>query len=119
MAKNISLVAFCAMHGKAHIRPYNMNGKSWIALLCQDSEGNEVFIAPKQEDNLVVNPDTGEILVDFNKSAAEIAAAIKANLDELVVLVGNKNWDSPEEEEIPVYTLMGKYHQAEDIVLDF
>lgn len=89
-----------------------MGGNSWTALLCQDSEGNETFIAPPKSTNTVCNSD-GEILVDFNKPAAEIAAAIKAHKNDLVVLLGNKNWDSPEEDEIPTYTLAAKLEVEE------
>ena len=98
---------FVTTHGKAKVRPYNMGGNSWTALLCQDSEGNETFIAPPKSTNTVTTSD-GEVLVDFNEPAAKIAEAIKAHKDDLVVLIGNKNWDSPEEDEIPTYTLAAK-----------
>lgn len=117
MAKNISLIAFAKLHGKAKVRPYNMNGNTWTALLFQNAEGNETFVAPAKDTNAVVNSE-GEVLVDFTKSAAEIAAAIKAHKDELVVLQGNKNWDSPEEEILPVYTLVAKLPQAEEIDIE-
>ena len=112
MAKYVSLVNFAAMHGKVKVRPYNMGGNSWTAMLCKDSEGNETFIAPPKSTNTVCN-SAGEILVDFSKPAAEIAEAIKKHKDELVVLLGNKNWDSPEEEEIPTYTLASKWQVYE------
>ena len=118
MAKTVSFIRFTKTFGKPKLRHYNMNGNSWIALLCQDSEGNETFIAPPKDTNTVVNGD-GEVLVDFNSTAEEICAAIKAHKSELVVLLGNKNWDSPEEEEIPTYTLACKLNVDEiDIDLD-
>ena len=117
MAKNISLITFSKMYGKVKVRPYSMGGKSWTALLCQDSDGNETFIAPNKETNTVVDSD-GVILVDFNKSATDIAAAIKKHAAKLVVLVGNKNWEDPEEEVIPTYTLVSKI-ETEEIDVDF
>lgn len=112
MANSVSFMRFVTTHGKAKVRPYNMGGNSWTALLCQDSEGNETFIAPPKATNTVVNSD-GEVLVDFNEPAAKIAEAIKAHKDDLVVLIGNKNWDSPEEDEIPTYTLAAKLEVEE------
>lgn len=112
MAKSVSFITFAKTHGKVKVRPYNMGGNSWTALLCQDSDGNETFIAPPKATNTVVNSD-GEVLVDFNKPAAKIAEAIKANKNDLVVLVGNKNWDNPEEEVIPIYTLASKLEVEE------
>ena len=117
MAKNISLIAFAKLHGKAIIRPYNMGGKSWTALLFQDSEGNETFVAPNKDTNTVVNSD-GAVLVDFNLPAEKVAEQIKAHKAELVILQGNKNWDSPDEEEIPVYTLVSKL-ETQEIELGF
>ena len=112
MAKNVSFITFAKTHGKVKVRPYNIGGNSWTALLCQDSDGNETFIAPPKATNQVVNQD-GEVLVDFSKPAAEIAEAIKKHKADLVVLLGNKNWDSPEEDEIPTYTLAAKLEVEE------
>lgn len=112
MAESVGLITFAKNFGKVKVRPYNMGGNSWTALLCQDSDGNETFIAPPKATNTVVN-SAGDVLVDFNKPAAEIAEAIKAHKNELVVLVGNKNWDNPEEEVIPVYTLASKLEVEE------
>ena len=118
MAKSLLFLTFVRQHGKVKVRPYKIGDNSWTALLCQDSEGNEVFIAPPKDTNTVAN-SAGEILVDFNKPAADIAAAIKAHKNDLVVLLGNKNWESPEEEEIPTYTLAAKLEVEEiDVDLD-
>ena len=69
-------------------------------------------MAPPKATNQVVN-QAGEVLVDFSKPAAEIAADIKKHKADLVVLLGNKNWDSPEEDEIPTYTLAAKLEVEE------
>ena len=112
MAKNVSFITFAKTHGKVKVRPYTIGGNSWTALLCQDEDGNETFIAPPKATNQVVN-QAGEVLVDFSKPAAEIAADIKKHKADLVVLLGNKNWDSPEEDEIPTYTLAAKLEVEE------
>jgi hypothetical protein len=112
MAKNVSFITFAKTHGKVKVRPYSIGGNSWTALLCQDEDGNETFIAPPKATNQVVN-QAGEVLVDFSKPAAEIAADIKKHKADLVVLLGNKNWDSPEEDEIPTYTLAAKLEVEE------
>ena len=112
MAKNVSFITFAKTHGKVKVRPYTIDGNSWIALLCQDADGNETFIAPPKATNTVCDSN-GEVLVDFTKPAKEVAAAIKAHKNDLVVLLGNKNWDSPEEDEIPVYTLAAKLEVEE------
>lgn len=112
MTKKVSFIIFAKTHGKVKVRPYSIGGNSWTALLCQDEDGNETFIAPPKATNQVVN-QAGEVLVDFSKPAAEIAAAIKKHKADLVVLLGNKNWDSPEEDEIPTYTLAAKLEVEE------
>lgn len=112
MAKNVSFITFAKTHGKVKVRPYSIGGNSWTALLCQDEDGNETFIAPPKATNQVVN-QAGDVLVDFSKPAAEIAADIKKHKADLVVLLGNKNWDSPEEDEIPTYTLAAKLEVEE------
>jgi len=112
MAIHVSFITFAKTHGKVKVRPYSIGGNSWTALLCQDEDGNETFIAPPKATNQVVNQD-GEVLVDFSKPAAEIAADIKKHKEDLVVLLGNKNWDSPEEDEIPTYTLAAKLEVEE------
>lgn len=112
MATNVSLIAFARQYGKLKVRPYSMGGKNWTALLCRDEEGNETFIAPPKATNVVANQD-GEVLVDFTKPMEEIAKAISAHKDDLVVLVGNKNWDSPEEETIPTFTLAARFNVKE------
>ena len=112
MANNVSFITFAKTHGKVKVRPYSIGGNSWTALLCQDEDGNETFIAPPKATNQVVN-QAGEVLVDFSKPAAEIAADIKKHKADLVVLLGNKNWDSPEEDEIPTYTLAAKLEVEE------
>lgn len=112
MAKNMNFITFAKNYGKVKVRPYNMGGNSWTALLCQDSEGNETFIAPPKETNKVID-QKGNVLVDFTKPAAEIAKAISEHKADLVVLIGNKNWDDPEEEVIPTYTLAAKLEVEE------
>lgn len=109
MAKNVSFISFVANHkGKLSVRKGQKDGNEWNSIAITDDEGNITFINPAQNAEGVVRDSDDNILVDFNKLQSEIVASLKANKDKLVVLMGNKNWDSPEEDEIPVYTLAAK-----------
>ena len=106
MAKNISLIAFRANHeGKMSVRKGQNSDGEWNSLAITDSEGDVIYINPSKDSNGIVKDSDGNVLVDFNKPQSEIVASLKANKEKLVVLMGNKNWEDPEEDVIPVYTL--------------
>ena len=52
MAQNLVLNIFEKAHGKANVRRYNIGDNSWTALLCQDEDGNEIFISPPNQINV-------------------------------------------------------------------
>lgn len=116
MAKCMSFVNFAKTHGKVKVRPYSMGGNKWTALLCKDDEGNETFISPPKDTNQVVNQD-GEILVDFDLPAEEIAEQIKTHKNDLVVIVSNYNWEESDEPENLIYTLAAKI-EVEEILIN-
>ncbi len=116
MAKSISLVNFAKSHGKVRVRPFSLGGKTWTALLCKDNEGNETFISPPKDTNQVINQN-GEILVDFNLPAEELAEQIKAHKNDLVVIISNNNWEESDEPEKLIYTLAAKI-EVEEIMID-
>ena len=101
MARYITFIKFARAHGKVKVRPYCIGGNSWTALLCKDEDGNEVFISPPPT-NVILNSD-GEVLVDFNLDAEEIAEQIKTHKENLVIRL-----DYIEDDENPTYTLESK-----------
>ena len=98
MARYITFIKFARAHGKVKVRPYCIGGNSWTALLCKDEDGNEVFISPPPT-NVILNSD-GEVLVDFNLDAEEIAEQIKTHKENLVIRL-----DYIEDDDNPTYTL--------------
>ena len=115
MAQNIELNIFEKAHGKANVRRYNIGDNSWTALLCQDEDGNEIFISPPKS-NIIMSND-GELLVDFNLPTTVIAEQISVHKSDLVVCISSKTWDSSEEDEILIYTLEAK-HEIEEIDIE-
>ena len=98
MSQYITFIKFARAHGKVKVRPYCIGGNSWTALLCKDEDGNEVFISPPPT-NVILNSD-GEVLVDFNLDAEEIAEQIKTHKENLVIRL-----DYIEDDDNPTYTL--------------
>ena len=98
MTRYITFIKFARAHGKVKVRPYCIGGNSWTALLCKDEDGNEVFISPPPT-NVILNSD-GEVLVDFNLDAEEIAEQIKTHKENLVIRL-----DYIEDDDNPTYTL--------------
>jgi len=120
MAKNVLFVNFVHNNGKLKLTPVNMrDGRSWTSMYVLTPEGDKIYVSPPQNtNNQVVDATSGEVLVDFNLTPAEIKAQLEAHKDKLVILRGNKNYDSPEEEEIPVLTLVSKFADVEEIDVD-
>ena len=101
MSQYITFINFARAHGKVKLRPYCSGEDSWTALLCKDEDGNEVFISPPPT-NVILSSD-GEVLVDFNLDAEEIAEQIKIHKDNLVIRL-----DYIEDDNNPTYTLESK-----------
>lgn len=97
----ISFVDFARQHGKVKVR-YNENLSRTI-LLCRDDEDNEVYINPPREGSRLTLT-----LVDFSRTSEEVAKIIVERKHDLAVFVGNRNWDDPDEEDIPTYILIDR-----------
>lgn len=115
MAQNVSFINFVRSNGKLKLSPIVMNdGRKWTSMYVQTEDDEKIYVnPPKSTDNKVVDAQSGEILVDFNLEPTAIIKQLEANKDRLAVLRGNKNFESPEEEEIPVLTLVAKYPESE------
>ncbi len=68
---------FCETHGSPCVRRYDSLG--FTALLCKNTDGEELFIKPSEFDFALT-------LVDFTKTPSEIAQAIELNIDNLIIV---------------------------------
>lgn len=115
MAQNVSFINFVRCNGKLKLTPVALqDGRKFVSMYILTEDDEKIYVnPPKSTDNKVVDAQSGEILVDFNQEPTAIVKQLEANKDRLAVLKGNKNWESPEEEEIPTLTLVAKYPESE------
>ena len=110
--KNYTFLNFVRSNGKLKLQPVKMSdGRQWTSMYVLTPESEKIYINPPKS-NKVVDVD-GVVLVDFTADPTAITKQLEANKDRLAVIVGNKNWESPEEEEIPVLTLVAKLPEGE------